>query len=87
MILSNLERPKKPVYILNLFILWMNILIRIVLVSYDFIIGSHGYVISRSLLHKIVFDKLRFWKLCSRLVLKMLMEEHKMKRRPVRRPF
>jgi hypothetical protein len=36
----------KAFYILNLFILWMNILIliRIVLVSYDFIIGSHGYV-------------------------------------------
>jgi transposase len=33
-----------------------------------------------SLHHKIVPDKLRFQKLCSRWVLKMLMEEHRMQR-------
>jgi hypothetical protein len=36
--------------------------------------------ISWSLLHEIVYDKLRFWKLCSRWVPKLLMEEQKMKR-------
>jgi hypothetical protein len=36
--------------------------------------------ISRSLLHEIVSGKLRFWKLCSRLVLKMLTKEYKIKR-------
>jgi hypothetical protein len=36
--------------------------------------------IFRSLLQKIVYDKLCFWKLCSHWVPKLLMEEHKMKR-------
>ena len=36
--------------------------------------------IAWSLLHKIVSDKLKFRKLCARWVLKMLTEEHKLKR-------
>jgi hypothetical protein len=42
-------------------------------------LSLHFPQISRSLLHEIVSDKLRFWKLCSRWVPKMLMDEHKMK--------
>jgi hypothetical protein len=45
-------------------------------------LSLHFPQISRSLLQKIVSDKLRFQKLCSRWVPKMLMEEHKMKGRP-----
>jgi hypothetical protein len=47
-----------------------------------FIISSlslHFPQISRSLLQEIVSDKLRFQKLCSRWVPKMLTDEHKMK--------
>jgi len=36
--------------------------------------------ISRSLLHEIVSDKLKFWKLCACWVPKMLTEEHRLKR-------
>jgi hypothetical protein len=39
----------------------------------------HFPQISRSLLHEIVSDKLRFRKLCPRCVPKMLTDEHKMK--------
>jgi uncharacterized Zn finger protein len=48
----------------------------------QFIISSlslHFPQISRSLLHEIVSDKLRFQKLCSRWVPKMLTDEQKMK--------
>jgi hypothetical protein len=43
-------------------------------------LSLHFLQISRSLLHTIVSDKLRFRKLCSRWVPKLLAEEHKMKR-------
>jgi hypothetical protein len=39
----------------------------------------HFPQISRSLLHEIVSDKLRFRKLCSRWLSKLLTDEHKMK--------
>jgi hypothetical protein len=39
-------------------------------------LSLHFPQISRSLLHKILYDKLRFRKLCSRWVSKLLMEEH-----------
>jgi transposase len=39
----------------------------------------HFPQLSQSLLNKIVYDKLRFRKLCSRWVPKMLTDEHKMK--------
>jgi hypothetical protein len=42
-------------------------------------ISLHFPLISRSLLHEIVSDKLRFQKLYSSLVPKMLTDEHKMK--------
>jgi hypothetical protein len=42
-------------------------------------LSLHFPQISRSLLHEIVSDKLRFWKLCSCWVPKMLTDEHKMK--------
>jgi len=43
-------------------------------------LSLHFPQISQSLLHKIVSDKLKFRKLCARWVLKMLTEEHKLKR-------
>jgi hypothetical protein len=46
---------------------------------HHFVIFLHFPQISRSLLHKIVSDKLRFRKLCSRWVPKLLTDEHKMK--------
>jgi hypothetical protein len=42
-------------------------------------LSLHFPQISRSLLHEIVSDKLRFQKLCSCWVPKMLTDEHKMK--------
>jgi len=42
-------------------------------------LSLHFPQISRSLLHEIVSDKLKFWKLCAQWVLKMLTEEHKLK--------
>jgi hypothetical protein len=42
-------------------------------------LSAHFTQISRSILHKIVPGKLRFRKLCSRWVPKLLTEEHKMK--------
>jgi oligoribonuclease (3'-5' exoribonuclease) len=42
-------------------------------------LSLHFPQISRSLLHEIVFDELRFRKLCSRWVPKVLADEHKMK--------
>jgi hypothetical protein len=42
-------------------------------------LSMHLPQISRSLLHKTVSDKLRFQKLCSHKVPKLLTEEHKMK--------
>jgi hypothetical protein len=42
-------------------------------------LSLHFPRISRPLLNEIVSDKLCFWKLCSRWVLKMLTEEHKLK--------
>jgi hypothetical protein len=43
-------------------------------------LSVHFPQISWSLLHKIMSDKFRFRKLCSCWVLKLLTEEHKMKR-------
>jgi len=43
-------------------------------------LSLHFPEISLSLLHKIVSDKLKFWKLCARWVPKVLTEEHKLKR-------
>jgi hypothetical protein len=43
-------------------------------------LSLHFPQISRSLLHEFVSDKLRFRKLCSRWALKMLVDEHKMKK-------
>ena len=43
-------------------------------------LSLHFPQIAQSLLHKIVSDKLKFQKLCARWVLKMLTEEHKLKR-------
>jgi len=43
-------------------------------------LSLHFPQISWSLPHEIVSDKLKFWKLCARWVLKMLMEEHKLQR-------
>jgi len=43
-------------------------------------LSLHFPQISRSLLHKIVSDKLKFRKLCACWALKMLTEEHKLKR-------
>ena len=43
-------------------------------------LSLHFPQIAQSLLHKIVSDKLKFWKLCVRWVLKMLTEEHKSER-------
>jgi hypothetical protein len=43
-------------------------------------LSLHFPQILQSLLYEIVSDKLRFWKLCSRWVQKMLTDEHKMKR-------
>jgi transposase len=42
-------------------------------------LSQHLPQMSRSLLHEIVSDKLRFRKLCSRWMSKMLTDEHKMK--------
>ena len=42
-------------------------------------LSLHFPQISRSHLHEIVSDKLKFWKLCAHWVLKMLTEEHKLK--------
>jgi oligoribonuclease (3'-5' exoribonuclease) len=42
-------------------------------------LSLHFPQISQSLLHEIVYDKLRVRKLCSRWVPKLLMDEHKMK--------
>ena len=42
-------------------------------------LSLHFPQISRSLLHEIVSDKLKFWKLCARWMPNMLMEEHKLK--------
>jgi hypothetical protein len=42
-------------------------------------LSLHFPQISRSLLHEIVSDKLRFRKLCSRWVPKMLTDEHELK--------
>ena len=39
----------------------------------------HFPQIAQSVLHKIVSDKLKFWKLCARWVPKVLTEEHKLK--------
>jgi hypothetical protein len=44
-------------------------------------VSLHIPQISPSVLHKIVSDKPRFWKLCSRRVPKMLTDEHKMNKR------
>jgi hypothetical protein len=44
------------------------------------LLSLHFAQISQSLLHEIVSEKLRFWKLCSHWVLKMLKEEQKMQR-------
>jgi len=43
-------------------------------------LSLHFPQISRSLLHEIVSDELKFRKLCARSVPKMLTEEHKLKR-------
>ena len=50
-------------------------------------LSLHLPQISRSLLHEIVSDKLKCRKLCARWVPKMLTEEPKLKRRPVRWTF
>jgi hypothetical protein len=42
-------------------------------------LSLHFPQISWSILHKIVSDELKFWKLCARWVPKMLTEEHKLK--------
>jgi len=44
------------------------------------LLSLHFPQISWSLLHEIVSDELKFWKLCARWVPKMLTEEHKLKR-------
>jgi hypothetical protein len=44
------------------------------------LLSLHFPQISQALLHEIVSDKLCFWKLCLQWVLKMLEEEHRMKR-------
>ena len=44
------------------------------------LLSLHLAQISRSLLHEIVTDKLKFRKLCAHWVLKLLTEEHKLKR-------
>jgi len=43
-------------------------------------LSRHFPQISRSLPHEIVSDELGFWKWCARWVLKMVTEEHKLKR-------
>jgi hypothetical protein len=42
-------------------------------------LSLHFQQISLSLLHEILCDKLRFWKLCTYWVPKVLTDEHKMK--------